>query len=77
MPKKNSWMATSSFFTILLMLQHTMHLLRKAGDYKLLKKAFLKELTFDLAKPAVGIRLTLFNEKQCKKCWRSSGISCS
>ena len=31
--------------------------------YKPLKKAFLKKLTFDLAKPAVGIYLSLFNQK--------------
>ena len=38
-------------------------LLRKAGEYKPPKKAFLKKLTFDLAKPAVGIRLSLFDQK--------------
>ena len=38
-------------------------LLRNAGEYKLSKKAFLKKLTFDLAKPTVGIRLSLFNQK--------------
>ena len=42
-------------------------LLRKAGEYKLSKKAFLKNLTFDLAKPAVGIRLILFNQKHSVK----------
>ena len=39
-------------------------LLRKAGEYKLSKKAFLKKLTFDLAKPAVEISLILFHQKQ-------------
>ena len=38
-------------------------LLRKAGEYKPSKKAFLKKLTFDLAKTAVGKRLSLFNQK--------------
>ena len=39
-------------------------LLRKAGEYKPPINAFLKKLTFDLAKPAVAIRLSLFNQKQ-------------
>ena len=38
-------------------------LLRKAGEYKLSKEVFLKKLSIDLAKPAVGIRLILFNQK--------------
>ena len=46
-------------------------LLRKAGEYKLLKKAFLKKLTFNLAKPAVGIRLSHFNQKHSVK---SAGV---
>ena len=46
-------------------------LLRKAREYKQPKKAFLKKLTFDLAKSAVGIRLSLFNEKHSV---RSAGV---
>ena len=46
-------------------------LLRKAGEYKLSKKKFLKKLFFDLAKPAVGIRLSLFNQKHNV---RSAGV---
>ena len=42
---------------------NTYYLLRKVGEYKPSKKAFLKKLTFDLAKPAAGIRLSLFNQK--------------
>ena len=38
-------------------------LLRKAGEYKLSKQAFWKKLTYTLEKPAVGIRLSLFNQK--------------
>ena len=46
-------------------------LLGTAGECKLLKKAFLKKLTFDLAKPAGGIRLSLFNQKHNVK---SAGV---
>ena len=42
-------------------------LLRKPGEYKLSKKAFWKKLTFDLAKLAVGIGLSLFNRKHSVK----------
>ena len=61
------------FFTILLMLEanNAYILLRKAGEYKLLKKVFLKKLTFNLAKPAVGIRLSHFNQKYSV---RSAGV---
>ena len=57
-------MATSLFYNIIDAAANNAYiLLRKAGEYKPLKKAFLKKLTFDLAKPAVGICLSLFNQK--------------
>ena len=50
---------------------NTYILLRKAGEYKPPKKAFLKKLTLDLAKPAVGTRLSVFNQKHSL---RSAGV---
>ena len=38
-------------------------LLRKAGEYKLSKKVFLKKPTFDLEKHAVRMRLSFSNQK--------------
>ena len=64
MPKKNSWIATSFLCYIIDAAANNAYiLLRKPGEYKLSKKAILKKLTFDLAKPAVGIRLSLFHQK--------------
>ena len=65
-------MATSFFDNIIDAVANNAYiLLKKAGEYKLSKKAFLKKLTFDLAKPAVGIRLSLFNQKHGVK---SAGV---
>ena len=48
MLKKNSWMATSFFYNIIDAVANNAYiLLRKAGEYKSSKKAFLKKLTFD------------------------------
>ena len=56
-------MATSFFYNIIDGAANNAYiLLRKAGEYKLSKKTFLKKMTFDLVKPAVGIRLSLFNQ---------------
>ena len=62
-------MATSFFFYNIIddAANNACILLRKAEEYKLTKKAFLKKLTFDLAKPTVGIRLSLFNQKHSVK----------
>ena len=66
-------MAISFFYNIIDALANNAYiLLRKAGECKLSKKAFLKKLTFDLAKPAVEIRLSLFNQKRSV---RSAGVS--
>ena len=57
-------MATSFFYNIIdAVANNTYILMRKAGEYKPSKNAFLKKLTFDLAKPGVGIRQSLFNQK--------------
>ena len=65
-------MATSFFYNIIdAAVNNAYILLRKVGEYKLSKKAFLKKLTFDLAKVAVGIRLSLFNQKHSV---RSAGV---
>ena len=70
--KKNSLTATSFFYNIIDAVANNAYiLLRKAGEYKTLKKAFLKKLTFDLAKPAIEIRLSLFNQKRSL---RSAGV---
>ena len=65
-------MATSFFYNIVDAVANNAYiLLRKAEEYKLSKKAFLKILTFDLEKLAVGIRLSLFNQKHSV---RSAGV---
>ena len=70
--KKNNQMTTSFFYNIIdAAANNTYILLKKAGEYKLSNKEFLKKLTFDLAKPAVGIRLSLFNQKHNV---RSAGV---
>ena len=42
-------------------------LLKKSGTYTCSKKVFLKNLTFDLAKPAVDTRLKLARQKESVK----------
>ena len=60
------------FFTILLVLQQTLRkFIEKSWRIQAIKRAFLKKLTFDLAKPAVGIRLKLFHQKHSV---RSCGV---
>ena len=57
-------MATSFFYNITdTAANYAYILLRKAEEYKLSKKRFLKKLTFNSAKPVVGIRLSSFNQK--------------
>ena len=57
-------MATSFLYNIIDAAANNAYiLLRKAGEYKLSKNAFLKYLTFDLTKPGVRICLSLFNQK--------------
>ena len=65
-------MASSFFYDIIDAVANNAYiLLRKAAEYKQSKKVFLKKLTFDLVKPAVGIRLNLFNQKHSA---RSAGV---
>ena len=65
-------MATSFFYNVIDAAANNAYiLLRKAGEYKLSKKAFLKKLTFDSAKLAIGIRPSLFNQKHSV---RSAGV---
>ena len=60
------------FYNVIDAAANNLHiLLRKAGENKLSKKAFLKKLTFDLAKSAVEIRLSLFNQQHSV---RSAGV---
>ena len=57
-------MATSFFYNIIdAAVNNAYILLKRTGGYKLSKKAFLKKQTFNLTKPAVEIRLSLFNQK--------------